>query len=291
VKSCRILPLGVPASAVVAAVVAGYSPEVSGQARALDETVARLSSYVTRYYARAQAVVVEENVSVQPLQNDLTASGFARRLTYELRVEWNPEAAAEDAAKVVRRLLKVNGRTPDPRREPECLDPNDVSPEPLAFLLPERRHAFNFTLAGQGNVDGRPALMLDFRSVRPEAPIVEWDDECASIDLPGRSRGRVWTDPENGEVLRFDEHLIGIVDVAVPVPQQRRGARPYLTVERADMSIRYRRVSFENPDETLLLPASIETVTIIRNSGVPRVRTTQTFANYRRFATESRVVQ
>jgi hypothetical protein len=133
--------------------------------------------------------------------------------------------------------------------------------------------------------------MLDFRSVRPEPPIVEWDEECASIDLPGRSRGRVWTDPGNGEVLRFDEHLIGIVDIPVPVPQQRRGARPHLTVERADMSIRYRRVTFDNPDETLLLPASIETVTIIRNSGVPRVRTTQTFRNYRRFATESRIVR
>lgn len=290
-KSWRFASLGAPASAVVAAVVVGSSLEVSGQVGALDETVARLSSYVARYYARAQAVVVEENVSVQPLLNDLTASGFARRLTYELRVEWSPDAAAEDAVKVVRRLLKVNGRSPDDRHEPECLDPNDVSPEPLAFLLPERRHAFTFTLAGQGNVDGRPALMLDFRSVRPEPPIVEWDDECASIDLPGRSRGRVWADPQTGEIMRFDEHLIGLVDIDVPLLQQRRGARPLLTVERADTSIRYRRVSFENPDETLLLPASIETVTIIRNSGVPRVRITQTFGNYRRFATESRIVR
>jgi hypothetical protein len=290
-KSSRIAPLGMPASAVVAAFVAGYSPEVSGQPGALDESVARLSNYVARYYARAQAVVTEETVSVQPLLSDLTASGFARRLTYELRVDWNPEAVAEEAVTVVRRLLKVNGRSPDSRNEPECLDPNDVSPEPLAFLLPDRRHAFTFTLAGQGNVDGRRALMLDFRSVRPEPPIVEWDEDCASIDLPGRSRGRVWSDPETGEVLRFDEHLIGMVDIAVPVPQQRRGAQPYLTVERADMSIRYRHVSFENPDETLLLPARIETVTIIRNAGVPRVRITQTFGNYRRFATESRIVR
>lgn len=285
------MTLGAPASAVVAAVVIGSSLEVSGQVGPLDETVARLSNYVARYYARAQAVVVEESVSVQPLLRDLTASGFARRLTYELRVEWNPDAVAEGAVKVVRRLLKVNGRPPEDRHEPECLDPNDVSPEPLAFLLPDRRHAFTFTLAGQGNVDGRPALMLDFRSVRPEPPIVMWDDECASIDLPGRSRGRLWADPATGEVLRFDEHLIGIVDIDVPVPQQRRGARPLLTVERADTSIRYRSVSFENPDETLQLPASIETVTIIRNSGVPRVRITQTFANYRRFATESRIVR
>ena len=68
------------------------------------------------------------------------------------------------------------------------------------------------------------------------------------------------------------------------------GGSPYMTIERADSSIRYRRVPFTDPDETLMLPSSIDTTTIVRNSGSPRVRISQTFGNYRRFVTGSRIV-
>ena len=97
-----------------------------------------MGDYVERYYARAQSIVVEESVAIQPLGLDLRNDGFARRLTYELRVEWNPDAAGDDdsPAKVTRQLLTINGRPPKPGQEPECLDPRSTSPEPLAFLLP-----------------------------------------------------------------------------------------------------------------------------------------------------------
>ena len=49
-------------------------------------------------------------------------------------------------------------------------------------------------------------------------------------------------------------------------------------------------MTFEDPDEILMLPARISNVTIVRNSGVPRLRTTQTYDNYRRFVTDSRIV-
>ena len=63
-----------------------------------------------------------------------------------------------------------------------------------------------------------------------------------------------------------------------------------MTIERADSSIRYRRVPFSDPDETLLFPATIDTTTIVRNSGSPRTRISQSFGNYRRFVTGSRIV-
>jgi hypothetical protein len=50
-------------------------------------------------------------------------------------------------------------------------------------------------------------------------------------------------------------------------------------------------VTFRDPDETLMVPASIESLTIVRNAGVPRLRTTQTFSNYRRFVTGGRIVK
>jgi len=277
---------------VLAALVAASARGAPGQTVSPDTSVTRVGDYVERYYARAQSVVVEENVTIQSLGQDLRTEGFPRRLTYELRVEWNPDADDEDVpAKVTRQLLTINGRPPKPGQEPGCLDPRSISPEPLAFLLPDRREKFIFKAAGLGRIDGRTAMMIDYRSVRPETPKVEWKDECVSIDLPGRARGRIWADPETAEILRLDESIIGLVDIAVPVKQQRMGGSPYMTIERADSSIRYRRVPFTDPDETLILPSSIDTTTIVKNSGSPRVRISQTFGNYRRFVTGSRIVR
>jgi hypothetical protein len=40
-----------------------------------------------------------------------------------------------------------------------------------------------------------------------------------------------------------------------------------------------------------VLPSSIDTLTVVKNSGSPRTRISQTFTNYRRFVTGSRIVQ
>jgi hypothetical protein len=277
--------------AALAVVVAVSAHNVLGQSVTADTSVARVGDYVEKYYARAQSIIVDENVAIQPLGLDLRKDGFARRLTYELRVEWDPDERDDSPAKVTRQLIAINGRPPKPDQEPECLDPRSTSPEPLAFLLPDRREKFIFKAAGLGRVDGRTATMIDFRSVRPEQPKVEWTEECVSIDLPGRARGRIWADPETSEILRLDEGIIGLVDITIPRKQQRPGGSTFMTIERADSSIRYRRVAFTDPDETLVLPSSIETTTIVRNSGSPRTHISQTFTNYRRFVTGSRIVQ
>ena len=60
---------------------------------------------------------------------------------------------------------------------------------------------------------------------------------------------------------------------------------PRFVAERADTTIEYKRFAFVDPDETLLLPARVESITFIRNSGVPRVRVIRTFTDYRRFLT------
>ena len=76
-----------------------------------------------------------------------------------------------------------------------------------------------------------------------------------------------------------------MVDIPVPVAQQRRGAPRFMTVERADTSIQYAPVAFVDPDETLMLPSRIDSLVVVRNSGSPRPRITQSFRDYRRFVT------
>lgn len=279
------------AALIVAAIAGAARPGAAARQQPDAPLLVRVGEYVERYYERAQSLLAQENVTIQPLGRDLGFDGFARRLVYELRFEWDPAAADDDGAAVVRTLMTVNGRPPRDGDEPRCTDPRSLSPEPLAVLLPAQRAGFIFHPAGGGSVGGRRAVTLDFRSIRAEPARVTWKDDCASIDLPGRTRGRVWVDPETAAVLRFDEHLTGMVDIPVPPAQQRRGAPAYMTVERADTSIQYAPVAFTDPDETLMLPSRIESLVIVRNSGSPRLRITQSFSNYRRFVTESRIVR
>ena len=54
------------------------------------------------------------------------------------------------------------------------------------------------------------------------------------------------------------------------------------------MTLRFKPVSFSDPDETMLLPESIESLTVLR-TGLQSTRRTQVFSNYRRFLVSSRL--
>jgi hypothetical protein len=259
----------------------------------VDELVSRVGERVVEWYARAQSIISRENVSIQPLRSDLSPLDFPRRLAYELRVAWDPGSATPGLlpeATVLRDLISINGRPPRERDQPQCMDPKSVSPEPLTMLLPDKRGQFAFTMAGRTRIGGRETLMLDYRGIAPGEPEITWTRECVSVSLPGRSRGRIWVDAETYDVLRYDEHLVGQFDFPVPREHQRRGASSRMTIQRADSSIQFRRVQFTDPEETLMLPASVDTVQVVIGGGVQRTRITQRFTDHRRFLTEGRVV-
>lgn len=252
--------------------------------------VARVGDYVERYYARAQSIVADETVVIQPLTRGLDFDGFARQLVYEMRLDWIPGLdGAEPEARVLRRLISARGPRLGPPDQPDCMDPRSVSPEPLALLLPAQRHKYRFTAAGTGRVGRRTAVRVDYWPLVPEPPRVEWEGECGKIDVPGRIRGRVWADPVTAEVLRFEEGLVGQVELP-PHPKRRPGSPQSFVLERADSNTVYEPVSFHDPEETLLMPVRLESVTVIRNSGVPRLRVTHRLTNYRRFVTSSRIL-
>jgi len=256
--------------------------------------LARVGERVEAYYQRAQSIVCTEVVRLQTMDNNMAPDPHTRRLEYELRVSWEKatEGAEPPEANVLRTLKTINGKAPKPGEEPGCLDPKPVSLDPLAFLLPRHQGEYAFTYKGVGKTgDGHTAVMIDYVPATKQPPEIVWKDSCVSINVPSRTRGRVWIDRFGGDVLRVDETVSGPFDVPVPREQQRKGAGALLILERADSSIRYRTVTFTDPNEVVLLPESIEMMTIIRGSGAPRLRTTQTFTGYQRFVTGGRLVQ
>ena len=260
--------------------------------RELESALQQIGVFVERYYSRALSVVADARVRVQPMKQDLSPDGRARRLLYEMRVEWT--SGSDDEAPepiIVRNLLEADGRPPEPSGDLECADPGLVSAEPLAIFLPARRHDFSFSWAGRDREAGRDAIVLDYRTRSDESPTIEWDGPCVSINLPGMRRGKVWADAESGDVLRLDEHLTGMFEFRVPPEQSRWGGPLRMIVERADASIRYRPVGFSDPDETLVLPSSIELMTVWRNAASRRLFITHDISNYRRFVTSSRIIR
>ena len=256
------------------------------------DLLARVGERVEESYHRARSVICAESVVMQPLRSDWTTEGPARLLEYELRVSWEPTTdGTPSAASVLRRLVKVGGRAPRADAEPGCMDPHAVSPEPLAMLLPDQRGEYVFSWTGSSRVGKRPAIVLRYRSRAVGKAEATWKGDCVNFSLPGRSEGRIWIDPSTHEVLRFDESLTGRFDYPLPRERARYGAPPSFVIERADSSIRYRPVAFHDPEETLLLPERIESFQVIHGASVPRLRTTQTFSNYQRFVTETRIVR
>lgn len=259
----------------------------------LNGVLTRVGERVEEYYRRAQSMVCLETVRVQSLRHDLTPDDRGRVLKYELRVSWEPAVNANTPpeATVLRQLLTIDGRSPSPDAEPGCMDPRAVSPDPLAMMLAGHREAYAFAWGGPARVRGRRALKLDYKSRTAGKAEIAWRGECFSISLPGRTRGRVWVDQTTNEVLRLDESLTGTFDYQLPQEHTRPGGPLRVEIQRADSSIRYRPVVFHDPEEAVLLPATIESLQIVQGAGAPRVRITQTFSDHRRFITGARIVR
>jgi hypothetical protein len=199
----------------------------------------------------------------------------------------------------VRDVLKVNGRAPrekDNKARDGCTDPNPLSTEPLAFLLPAHRPEYRFRSAGFAKDRNRPVFLIDFASVnrRSNAELIEdkaGHDDCFDWSGHVASRGRIWVDANSYDVVRIERGLPGLLDVSVPLRIQRRhNLDNYVVIDREDTTIRYRTVAFSDPDEVLLLPESIEYLVIARG-GLQSTRRSQSYSDYRRFVGAAKVVE
>ena len=278
----------------------GSRPVVSQTRPDVTTLMARIGDRVVSYYHRAQAVLCVESSTVQPINSDWTFEGMARTVESDLRVEF--EATDGDGlpeASLVREPRRINGRPPRARDKKDragCTDPNPLSPAPLSFLLPSHRDEYRFASVREGKEHDRPALVIDFVSAnRRSKPVLIEDkgghDDCFDWSGPVATQGRLWIDAQTEDVLRVERHLLGPTDVQVPWTLQRRyNFGPSVVLDRDDLTLRYTPVAFTDPDETMLLPESIESLTMIRG-GLQSIRRTERFSGYRRFVTEGHIIR
>lgn len=278
---------------------AALAPEAATQSGVveLNGVLARAGGRVEAFFARAQSLMCTETVTMQPLNAGLSSDGFSRTVESELRVSWDPGADGPiTEAQIRRHVVKVNGRPPREKDHRSCTTPEQTETEtqPLSMLLPAQREKYEFSSAGNGHVDGRRALLIDYREVAPVATdvrAVEGLEDCVSYDLTGGQRGRLWIDADTFDVLRLDQRLTGMVELRLPrVLARRPGSSGFMTLERADTSIRFARVTFAQPEESLVLPSTASELRVMRGAGTSRLRTMTRYSDYKRFMTGTRVV-
>lgn len=286
---------------LISAALAGASWTVAARTAAngqdIDTLVDQIGERVAAYYQRAQRLVCTERSTVVPIDKDWSLQGFARTVESELRVELDSaDGDTLPAARITRQIRRVNGREPRERDKKDrsgCTDPTPLSPEILNFLLPGYRDEYRFTAVRNGRERNRSALIVDYASTQRSRPELIEDeyghDDCFDWKGPVAVAGRVWVDADTRDVLRLDRRVTGPTDVRVPDRLQRKHLfSPWLTIDRDDLTMRFKEVSFTDPDETIVLPESVEWVTVLR-SGLQSTRRTQVFSDYRRFLTTSRV--
>src|SRR5262249_45461093 len=113
---------------------------------------------------------------------------------------------------------------------------------------------------------------------------IKWRGNCFDAE-GGGEQGRVWFDPESYDVLQIEVRLPK--PFSVPVPSSLNTLSAAVRVERSEVTVRFTRVKFEKPDETVLLPESTDVLTVFR--GVPSLQTRQTLSNFRRFLSEAKI--
>lgn len=279
--------------------VASWPAAAQEGAGTLEDILRRAGDRVEQFFARAQSLVCQEVVQLQPLAYGLGADGFGRTVESELRVAWDPGTGDGGAveARTLRSVIKVNGRDPRRNDRNNCTTPEqqDTETQPLSMLLASQRGEYTWALATPSQVDGRPALRVDYRmktKTSVEVHEVEGKPDCISFDIKGGMHGRVWIDADTYDVLRLDQSLDGPIEIPMPrsVTRRNRTAADRWTADRMDTSIRFKRVSFDDPQETLILPVSSSALQIIHGAGTPRLRTVTTYKGYKRFLTGGRIV-
>ncbi len=284
-------------TAVLSSLVAVAWAAPADDGHDLAATLRIVGERVERYFARAQSLVCLETVRLRPFGTMAGLSARGRTVESELRLSWGApeEPAGILEAKTERQVLKVNGHAPRKNDPNDCTTPERQSTEvpALAMLLPQQQPAHVFTYAGMGRVDRRTAIMVDFAVLADPLVTVALADgreDCLSFSIDGGTRGRVWIDPETYDVLRLDQRLSGLVEVPLPRAMALRSDRRSWTVERLDVSTRFKPVTFQDPDETLVLPVSTSSFTIARGAGTPQMWTSTDYTQYQRFLTGGRLV-
>lgn len=265
---------------------------------------ARLSVLLERIGKRVQenldsmlSVAFTESIRMQELKDDLSAKGKQKHFLYESIVTNRPVSAnaANYQPTFTRKLKSIDGKPVKGEISVEDSRCEETSPQsayenPLGFLLPKNQPNYIFSYGGEADIDAHKAIVIHVaeKPVSEPLAIVEKDD-CLFLSRPLQIKGRIWVNSENYDVIQTQWEQAENFSAVLPKKTVKIGIipliRPTVTIsyDRQDFTIRFRRVKFEAPEQTLLLPYFSESVWITKGMKLAGMRTIVEYTRYRLF--------
>lgn len=265
----------------------------------LKDMLERVGERVKKYHDVMFSIAFREVLQQQELRSNATAKGKPRELIYESVVVARSSAAnqKESFPLVTRTLKSVNGKAVKEQSLPQrskCVDTNPQAAysDQLTFLLPQNQTKFIFSYAGEDELQGRKAAVVLVATPPASDPVkILTKGNCFSLSRGLQRKGKVWIDLDTFDVLQLQWALAESFSGKMPSGVAKVGIFPVfrpskkLGYEKSDFMMRFRPVTFRNPEQTLLLPIFSESTWILKGAGIAGFRTTTDYTGYRRFLT------
>jgi hypothetical protein len=248
---------------------------------------------VAKYQAGLFHIIFTETLRDEELGKDMTPKK-SKEFVFETVVLREELSADEDDfyPRSLRRLKSVDGKPAKADRRVPWYGYNVQS---LGLLLPRHRNLYEFTLEGEEPVGGRAAYRI--RALRPgqPPPKAEWRRRFMGAGMSFRALAPVyslvWVDAENFDVLRYEQHLVAPFEFDSPRAFGAFGPSRHIRYTNQDYAVTFRRQTFKEPEQTLLVPDAAEWLFVLEGAKHPRLRATLRFSDYRRYRSDVKVIE
>jgi|GEM_PF-1767388 len=291
------LALGLAATSLGQSQSSANAPYPEHENAELNNLLNQVRARIQQYHQALFNIAVTENVSQQELRADATPKGKSRAMVYEsIILHHRSSASQQEGAPVITRTLKfVNGKPAkesEPASRSKCVNTNPPPAygDPLSFLLADGPVKLIYAYAGETELEGVRTAVVTATPPPVADPIqIIMKDNCFRLSRGLQTAATIWIDPKTFDVLQVKWQLAESFTGKIPAGVAKVGFLPLfrprrqLTYEKSDFMIRFRRVTFQNPEQTLLLPASSESVSIMKGAGIAGFQTITEYSRYRRF--------
>jgi hypothetical protein len=261
-----------------------------------DEKLARIleraGESVAKYQAGLFSITFTETLRDEELNKDMTPKKSKEFVFETVVMREELSADADDFyPRSIRRLKTVDGKPAKGDRRVPWYGYNIQS---LALLLPKNRGLFEFTLEAEERIGGRDAYRV--RALRPgqPPPEVDWRRRMG-VGMSFRALAPVynliWVDAENFDVLRYEQHLVAPFEFDSPRAFGAFGPSRHIRYTNQDYAVTFRRQTFKDPEQTLLVPDAAEWLFVMEGAKHPRLRASISFTNYQRFRSDVKVLE
>jgi hypothetical protein len=260
-----------------------------------DRLLARISDRANQYYTNLLTVSWNNKVRLEVLKEDLTQKEKPREFVYDVIIRLQEPAAKTDplpfGVREIEKLLSIDGKAV---RKGQTAKPTDPRPAPMNILTPflqsDRRFGWtDFAISGLAELDGRKLLLVEMTSPQRTPPRVEWDDKFRVLGVQHKFRvyvqynkGRLWVDPDTYDVMQVEWKSDPF---EFPAPNGKTRLK-----YQQEMMARFRKMTFENPSQILVVPETLQFVrTITGGQRYPVVRTLHSFTGFKRFLGDTKI--